>query len=222
MRKKQIKLFGVFIALVIAAFIAVTLSVDGLVKSGIEENGTALFQTEVSVSDVEISLFDGSGTIHGFVVHNPDKFTDEPAITIQEVSLKVNLRSLFSNKIVIANMQVISPQLYFEQKGFGANLKTLNDNMGLASNSSSDKNLVIEHLLVEYGQVKVSTEIDRKRTAKASIPKFELDGIGGAGSNTVKQSIREIMTPLLERAITEAIKNGVKEQLKNKVNDLLN
>lgn len=222
MQNKKLKLFGAFIALVIAAFVIITLSIDGMVKSGIEENGSELFQTEVSVDNVDISLFNGSGTIDGFVVKNPEKFSDEPAIRIQEVSLQVDLGSLFSQTILVKNMRIISPQLYFEQRGFGVNLKTLNDNMDLASDGSSDKNLIIEHLVIEDGRVKVSTKIDRKRTAKASISEFELEGIGRDGSSTVKQSVQQVMKPLLEKAMAEAIKDGVTNQLESKVKDLFN
>ena len=86
----------------------------------------------------------------------------------------------------------------------------------------SKKGLIIEHLFIENGQVTVSTEIDKERTASASISSFELNGIGREGSNTIKQSTRQILKPLLEKAIAEAIKGGVIDQLENKVKDFIN
>ena len=170
---------------------------------------------------MDISLFNGSGTIDGFTVKNPEKFSDEAAIQIQEMSVQVDLNSLFSSTILVKNVRIINPQLYFEQRGFGANLKTLNDNMELSSGESSDKKMIIEHLLIEDGQVKVSTQIDSKRTAEAHISEFELEGIGRDGSNTMRQTVKQVMRPLLEKAIAEAIKDGAVEQLENKVKNFL-
>ena len=222
MQNKGLKIFGGILAVLIAGFLVLTLSLDGIVKSGIEENGSRLLQTQVNVDNVNISLFNGSGSIEGFTVANPDKFSDNDAISIQEASISIDISTLLSDEIVVEEVTVKSPQLYFEQQGFGANLKTLNDNMGLSSQGSSETGLIIEYLLIENGQVTVSTDIDRERSASAQIASFELQDIGKNGRNTVQQSIQEIMEPLLERAITEAIKGGVVDQLENKVKDLLN
>ncbi|MGN8225585.1 DUF748 domain-containing protein [Gracilimonas sp. BCB1] len=221
MKDKRFKVFGGFLAVLIAGVLVLTLSLDGIMKSEIEENGSRLLQTQVTVENVNISPFTGSGSIEGFTVENPDKFSDQPAISIQEASIKVDLGTLLSDEIVVKNITVKSPQLYFEQQGFGANLKTLNDNMNLSSRSSSETALIIEHLLVESGEVTVSTDIDRKRTASATIESFELNGIGKDGSNTIQQSVQEVIKPLLEHAIAEAIKGGVVDQLENKVRNLL-
>ncbi|MEQ8524399.1 hypothetical protein [Gracilimonas sp.] len=222
MKNKGFKIFGGILAVIVAGFLVLTLSLDGIIKSGIEENGSRLLQTQVKVNNVNISPFNGSGSIEGFTVANPDKFSDKNAISIQEASIRIDLGSLLSDEIIVRDITVKSPQLYFEQQGFGANLKTLNDNMSLSSKSSSETRLIIEHLLIENGQVTVSTDIDRERTATAAIESFELNGIGKDGSNTVQQSVQQVIKPLIERAITEAIKGGVVDQLENKVDDLLN
>ncbi len=221
MNNKGLKIFGGFLAVLITGFIVVTLSLDGIVKNGIEENGTELLQTNVTVDNVNISPFSGAGSIEGFKVSNPDEFSEKKALKIQNASIELNLSSLLSDEIIVENINVESPELYFEQQGLGANLKTLNDNMDLSSESSSDTGLIIEHLLIQNGEVTVSTELEKERTASAQIESFELNNIGQDGSNTIQQSVAEVMEPLLERAITEAIKGGVVDQLENKANDLL-
>jgi|AntRauTorcE11897_2_1112592.scaffolds.fasta_scaffold00054_32 hypothetical protein len=222
MKNKGLKFSGAILALFIAIFFVLTITLDGMVKSGIEENGSELFQTTVSVENVSISLFNGSGSIEGFTVANPENFSDQYAINLQEASIKVDLSSLFSDQIVFEDITIKSPQLYFEQKGFGVNLQTLNDNMNLSSGRDSETGLIIEHLLIENGEVTVRTEIEKERTASTSISSFELTGIGKDGNNTIQQSVREVLQPLIERAIAEAIKGGVVDQLENKVKDFLN
>ncbi|MEX0845697.1 MAG: hypothetical protein WD022_10460 [Balneolaceae bacterium] len=222
MKSKTSKIIGGLVVLIITAFVVLTLSIDGIIKSGLEENGSELLQTVVTVDAVSISLFSGNGSISGFTVHNPENYSDEPALYIQDASMKIDLLSLFSDQIVINEIIVKSPNLFFEQKGIGANLKTLNDNMNLAFDEPSETTLIIDYLMIEDGQVKVSTSIERERTTEVSFAQFTLNDIGRDGNNTIKQSVRQVLEPLMQKAITEALKSGVTDQIENKVRDLLN
>lgn len=208
------------IAIIGIAFIVLTFTIDGIVKSAIEENGTELFQTEVNVNNVDISLINGTGEINGLVIQNPEGFSGEPAIQIDVTNIRIDLVSIFSDTIVVENVTLQNPELFFEQRGVGINLRKLNQNMDLDEDVEGPF-LVIDHLLIENGTVKVSSTMERERTAEASIEEFELNNVGRAGNNTVKQSMREIMDPLIQRAIQEAISRGLLEQLENKVQDLL-
>ena len=218
---KAFKITGIILGIALLLMFGITLSIDGIVKNGIEENGRALLGTDVTVEDVDISLFDGAGTIEGFEVSNPDGYTDKNAIRIQKASLQVDIGSLFSDQVIVKELRVDEPELYFEQKELSANLKELNDHLNSGEPSDSEKSLVIEHLLIEEGLVKVRTDIERERTAQAEFDRFELNGIGQGGSNTVQESVKQMMEPLLEQAIAEAATSGVLEQLKNKALDLI-
>ncbi len=217
---KGLKILAAFIVVLIGAFIVLNFTIDGIVKSNIEETGTELFQTEVDVGNVNISLFDGSGEIYGLSVANPEDFSDQPAIEMQEIRIKVDLISLLSDTILVENVNITNASLFFEQRGFGINLRQLNQNMDLTADED-DPAMIIDHLLVDGATVRVSSTIDRERTAEATLESFELSGIGRQGSNTMKQSMQQIMEPLIERAIQEAVSRGLLEQLENKVQDLL-
>lgn len=221
MKNNKLKLWGGIVAILIAALITLTFMLDGMVKSGIEETASDLLQTEVQVGNVDLSIFNGSGNIHSFIVNNPDNYSDEPAITIDLAHMELSLPSLFTDRIVVKTLTIQEPKLYFEQRGFGANLKTLIDNMSSPSEDDSDTQLIIKHLLIENSTVKVSTTIDRERTAKTDIGKIELNDVGEQQNYTVRETTRELLRPLLEKAISEALRSGVSSQLKSKVNDLL-
>lgn len=220
MNKKGLKIIGGLLALLILAFIALTLTIDGIVKSGIEKHGSQLMGTEVQVEGVSISLFSGSGSISGFSIQNPEGFSDEAAMEIEEMSMQIDVGSLFTDEILVEEITIKSPDLFFEQKGVSANLKVLNDNMMNYSESSSEKTMIIEYLLIEDGNIKVSTSIDRERNAEASFSSIELEGIGRDGNNTISDAVRQVIAPILEQAMEEAIKDGVIDQIENRVRDL--
>ncbi len=218
---KRMKIAGGLVFAIVATLIVVSISLDGIIKAGIESNGSELLQTEVQVEDVDISIFSGKGTLYGFKVKNPDRFSDIPAIDIKETEIVIDLSSIFTKQIVIEELYVKEPNLYFEQQGFGTNLSTLNDNMEFSSESPSDKTMIIERLMVENSMVKVSTAIDRERTASAKIDQIELKGIGRDGESTIKDGVRKILEPLISSAIQEAVKGGVVDQLKDKAKEIL-
>lgn len=220
MKQKGLKIALGFLIVLIAAFVILNLTLDGIIKSAIEKNASELMQTEVIVESVNLSLFDGSGEINGFSVSNPEGFSEAPAVNIDETYLKIDLATIFSDTIIVEKLNIYNPVLFFEQEGFGVNLRKLNQNMELAEEVEGPR-LVIDRLVIENGVVKVSSSIERERTAEARIENFELTDIGRAGNNTVKQSIREIMDPLLKRAVREALSRGLIEQLQNRVQDLL-
>lgn len=220
MSNKVLKIAAGFVVVIIAAVLVITLSLDGMIRSGIEENGSELLQTRVTVDNVNVSLFNGSGTISGFTVQNPEGFSNEPALYIREASLNMDIWSLFSDQIVVNEVIVKSPDLFFEQIGVGVNLKKLNDNMDLASEESSETSLIIEYLLIEDGNITVSSSLERERTTEVTLEEFTLNDIGRDGTNTVKQSVRQVLNPLLQKAMEEALRSGVVEQLENKVRNL--
>ncbi|MDZ7805871.1 MAG: hypothetical protein U5K71_02000 [Gracilimonas sp.] len=220
MKNKALKILATLVVVIIVAVLVFTLSLDGMIKAGIEENGSELLQTEVVVDNVSVSLFGGGGTINGFTVQNPEGFSDEPALYIHEASMEVDIWSLFSDKIVVHEIIVNSPDLFFEQIGLGVNLKKLNDNMDLASDEPSEASLIIEYLLIKDATVTVSSSLERERTTEVKLAELTLNDIGSDGNNTVKQSVRQILKPLFQEAMEEALKSGVVEQLENKVRDL--
>ncbi|NBC05119.1 MAG: hypothetical protein GVY20_15650 [Bacteroidetes bacterium] len=220
MKNKGLKTVIGFIIVLAAAFIVLSFAINGIVKSAIEEDGSELFQTAVEVGNVNISMWNGTSEIYGFTVSNPDQFSDQPAIELDEIQLKIDLASMLSDTILIENIRITGARLFFEQEGFGINLRSLNQNMDLSADED-DAVIVIEHLVVESATVQVSSTIDRERTVEANIETIELEGIGRDGNNTLKQSMQQILEPLIERAIQEAMTGGLLRQLENRFKELL-
>jgi hypothetical protein len=220
---KTLKIIAGSIVAFFFLLLVITFTLDGMIKSGIEENGSELLQTQVTVDKVNISVFNGRGTINGFTVKNPENYSDETALYFQEASIKVDISSLLSDQIVVNEIIVNSPEILFEQKGLGINLKTLSDNMDQGyevSSENSDTNLVIEHLVVNNGKVLVSSSLGRERKTEVTLSEFTLNDVGRDENNTVKKSVQEVLKPLFQKAMQEAMKSGVTEQLEDKVRNL--
>lgn len=224
MSKNTLKVLFGLVAVVILTILLITFSLDRAVKAGIEESGSELLQTAVTVDEVNISLFGGSGSITGLSIHNPKDFSDVPALLIQEASIKVDLWSLASDQVVVKEIIIDGPEILFEQKGMAINLKKLSENMDVGSGGNSEESetlLVIDYLQIRDGKIIVSSSLNRDGSTEVSLSDMTINGIGRDGNNTVKQSVEEILRPLFQNAIEDALNRGVTDQLEDRVRDLL-
>ncbi len=211
-------LFAIIIIGAIGA-LALSLSIDGIVKSNIEETTSELMETSVDVDDVSISILDGSGTIDGITIHNPEGFDDKPAVKLQQINLKMKVSSLLSDTVMIEEIRIQKPELYFEQKTSGNNFDALTSNM--EASSSSDSNIVIEYLLVENGQITLTANIGEEQSIAAEFSQIEIEGIGRDGNNSMEQATRQILQPILEKALQEAATEGLIDKAKDALEDFL-
>jgi uncharacterized protein involved in outer membrane biogenesis len=211
-------LFAIIVIGAIAALI-LSVSIDNMVQSSLESTTAEVLNTSVDVESVSISLLNGSGKIKGFTIHNPEGFSDKPAAKFKEISIKMKLSSLLSDTVIVGEVRVRKPELYYEQKATGNNFDALTGNMG--SSSSSETNLIVDYLLVENGQVTLTADIGSENSVMAKFSKIELEGIGRTGNNTMEQAIQQILKPVLEKALQEAATKGLMDKAKDALKDML-
>lgn len=207
------------ISIVAVGALILSFSIDGMVRSNIESTTSEMLDTSVEVGDVSISILDGAGTIDGITIHNPKGFSDKPALKLQQISIKIDLYSLLSDTIVVNEIRITKPEFYFEQKVSSNNFNALIEK--LDGSSSSETNLIVDYLLVENSRVTLAADIGEKESVKAEVSKVELRGIGRSGNNTMEQTMKQILEPLLQTAAREAVKRGLLDEAKEKLKDLI-
>lgn len=210
-----------FALIIIGAIGALVLSftLDGIIKSNLESTTGEMLETSVEVNNVDVSILDGSGTIDGITIHNPEGFSETPALKLQQISMIMDLSSLLSDTVVVKNIEIQQPEIFVEQKARGNNLNMLTKNLDTAE--PSDINLVVDYLLVEEGQITLRSDIGEERSVQGKFDRFELTDIGRAGNNTMEQTLQQILEPILERAAREAVEQGLLDEAKEKLKDLL-
>ena len=214
--------FQALVAIIVVAALAalgLSFTMDSIIESNIESTTGKMLDTSVEVNNVSVSILDGTGTIDGITIHNPEGFSDKPALELQQISLALDPYSILSDTVVVKRVEIEDPQVYYEQKVSGSNLDALSGNLG--GGSSSSVNMVIDYLLVQDGSVTLSTEIGGNKSVQASFDRFELEGIGRQGSNTMDQTMRQVLEPILRKAAQEAVKGGLLNKAKEELKDII-
>lgn len=209
------------IVIVIVGLVALTLSIDSIVKSSIEDIGSEMTGTPVTVDGVSISPFSGQGTISGFRVANPDGYSETYAVEIGELSIEMDVMSLFSDEIIVRQIRVLSPMIYVEQHLHENNIQEiLNHVNSVDAYEASDSEMMIEHFVLQDGRVDLYTEVGGERSASVEIETVEMHDIGD-GRDAVENIIQRIADEVGERVLRAAVESGG-EQIRDALRDLFN
>ncbi len=208
-------------AILIAVFLVLTLSLDYLVKSSIEEVGSEMAGTTVTVESVSVSPFTGSGSIEGIEVDNPEGFETEHALRLGRMDIRLDLGTVLSDTLIIEEIIIHNPAVSVTQKVPENNLKILMDNMESAMASGSEgSSMLIKRLVMREGQVVASHNVGGSQSAKVRLESFELTNVGSGGENATRQVVNKVAGRIMDEALKAALQGGI-DQLKEEAGDAI-
>ena len=213
--KKVILGIGILlVVLVIAAIVVVSLSLDGIVKRGVETVGPKVAKVDVKLATVKISLLSGSGQIGGLVVGNPEGFKSAQAISVGNASLALVPSSLMSDKIVIKSIRVDAPEITLETGLGGTNLKKILANLnettgGSDTNAAAQpkgekpaKKLQVDDFLITGAKLHLS--VTGLGGATVPLPEIHLSNLGQGEAGITAAELTKIVLAAVEQAAAKA------------------
>jgi len=213
MKKAITYVIGGILGVVILIVLVVMFRLNTIVKSGIEEIGTEMTGTAVTVDRVIISPFSGNGRVTGFRVANPEGYDHEYAIEVDGFAIELEIRSVFSDEVIVNEIAISRPAIVMEQKLIGNNITSILGNIrSVSAGETTDKRLVIEHFLLTDGSVDMYLDIGGERSFHAEIARIEFNDLGrGGGQEAVENIVQEIAEQLAREAIRVAAQRGGEE-----------
>jgi hypothetical protein len=211
-RAKKILLYvgGGILALLVAAYLILIFCCGSIVRSRINADGPRLTQTKVELSAAQLSPLSGTGTLLGLSVGNPKGWSDAEAFHLGRIHIDVVASSVFSDHIVINEIDIDDPELLYETHLISSNIGDLIKNISKAgkkpaAESTEVKNgrkvtFVIKKLRLEKGHVTLGVG---PTAVKLDLPATEFDNLGsGAGVSAEELSL------LIMRTIASDIVKG--------------
>ncbi len=226
-------LMVVLLVMAIGAGIFLVKNLDGLVKTVIEDAGSQTLKTEVRLSEAAIGLKEGRAALHGLTIANPPGFSQSPALSLGEVAVDIELKSLGSGVIVLNEVLVSDAHLLAEQKDLTRiNLNVLLQNVkqqGQSSAAASEPKqttsdgepirLAIEKLTLEAIDMRLLSDQWGERTV--TVPPIYLSNLGDKEHGlTPEQMASAILQPLLDQAkrvLEDELKQRAKEEARGAV-----
>ena len=197
-------------------------NLDSLVKAAIEKYGSEVTQTAVRVDRVKIDLTQGAGGIYGLTVANPGGFDAKQAFALGETSVKINLKSIGEEVIVIDAITVRAPKVMYEMNAAReGSLNKLYDNIsksipagskaGKEEAADAGPKLIIRKLVFEKGAVDARLVPLDGKTYSAKLPELNMANLGAPDGATGSALAKEILG-----RITKSAQEEVKRQVIDK------
>jgi hypothetical protein len=211
------------VAAAVVVVIAVTLeSLDSIVKSAIEERGTALTGTPVTVGAVSVSLRGGTAMVQDLRVANPPGFTAPYAFELGAISVRIALRSIVADPLVIEEIRVDSPRVTAELRADGkSNIEEIrhaaehpNERAASAvtpgaprpaTEAAPGRRLIIDLLSLRDGEVHVDARAAGGPDRIETLPGFELTDIGVKQGGATPAQVGRIVVTALARDVAVAV-----------------
>ncbi|WP_269525608.1 hypothetical protein [Coraliomargarita parva] len=192
------------------------------IKNGVETYGPRVTQTTVRLDAVNLSVLSGNGKLTGLYIGNPEGYQSENIFALGEIEVEIDKGTVFSDKIVINKIIINKPEMSYEKKLMGSNVKDLLKNIEDFTGGSSEtapseetatesdgaskkvviKQLVIDECTVYVGALGVGQTV--------TLPRIEMTDIGeGDQSVTLAQATNLILTQVLANIGPAIAESGI-------------
>lgn len=224
MKKNILIVVGIAVLVVIVGIWQLLANLDSIVAGVIEESGSEVLKTDVSVSGVSIDLKGGKAAIAGMTIANPDGYSNALLFEMEDIAVDLDLDSLNEDVLVINAIRIQNPKINFEGTADGgSNMQTLMDNIDShASDSSSEASsdellMIINSFELSGAQVKAISEMKPGEPTEIKLPAIKMSGIGkGQGGVTAEVVAQEITHELISTVLNAAAKAGIQKAIEKK------
>jgi hypothetical protein len=196
---------------------------EALIKQAIERYGPDFTGVSVTVKSVKLEPVDGIGAITRLEVGNPAGFTAQRALTLGEIRLAVDPRTLTSDVVRIKEISLEAPYITYERTARGDNLSAIQRHIEsrLPKRSASDskatgpgRKFIVDHLQVRNARVSYGGAVT------VDMPDLHLRDLGkktnGASAAQIADEVwKEITRMAVSRA--PAALEGLRDRAKEAV-----
>src|SRR5690242_9336859 len=131
------KKIGILLLTIIIGALAVAyIYLNTITKNVIENYGTKITGTGVSVGFVSVSPFSGKISIHNLTVKSPNGFKADHVLKIGSLKSEVVMSSALSDIIIIKSLKIDEPEIIHELSMGGYNIEAIKRSASKPSSGS--------------------------------------------------------------------------------------
>jgi len=194
----------------VAVVILSVMSLNKIVKKGIETVGPEITKVSIQLDGVGLSPWSGRGSIKGLVLGNPEGYKAEYAIKLGQASVQLKPSSVLSDKIVVRSINIEGPEITLEGSGLKNNnlnkiLENIDASLGTSSQSQSGKKLQIDELNISGGKIHLSLSVMGGRAITVPLPAIQLKNLGTSAEGvTPGEAIQKTISAVLTGSVKAA------------------
>lgn len=201
---------------------------DSAVKKIVNKYGSEVTGTEVNLEGFSLHPTTGEAAIRKITIANPQNYKMPYLFELNNISVKVDIKSLTSDTVIIEDITVDKPAITYEMLSLTQNnIKEIQNNVNSYLNKSSSndkaettsetdsadqsagKKVIIRHLAINDATLSAAAG---DKDVSITLPDITMNNIGDdskkAGSN-----IPQVIAKILNKILTTATQNVVSQKL---------
>lgn len=223
---------GILAVLVVVLAVVIGLvyfNLDKIIIAAVEDYGSEVTKSEVTLAKVDIDMTSGKGGMKGLKVGNPEGFEEPSAFELGEISLAINVGETNGDLIHITSILVDAPRVTYELNANTNNLDTIKNNVddfivanGGGQSASTDEDggggpkIIIDSLIIQNGLVVVKAPITMNKRIEGSLPKLQLKDIGKEEGGSTPGEVAAIIVDAISNSAMGVVSNlGVGKTLES-------
>ncbi|MBR5483036.1 MAG: hypothetical protein IKV11_03105 [Alphaproteobacteria bacterium] len=228
--KKRYIVLAAIVGAIAGGVYYVSHNLENIVKSAVNKYGSQVTGTEVKLGGFYFAPFKGEVKLNDLTVANPKGYAKPYIISLGEVFVKLNVKSLTEPVIVVEKVSVVKPEVTYELKNVTNNnvsdlLANINKNTASEDKaetpkevkkeekSGEGKKVVVDLVSVSDGQVNIAASIAGKGTgAGIPLPNIEIKDIGKEKDKSGK-SLSETVVVILKKILNTSYQAVVEKGL---------
>lgn len=202
------KALVVIVIVVVLAVVVVSLTMNSLVRKGIEVGAGSALGTETTVGSAKVRPIAGQVTIGDLVIGNPEGFKEKNFFSMSSASVDVKMGSLLSDAVVVEEIIISDPVLTIERKVVTTNLNVILGNLSKNAKAEEEKG---EGKGYRINRILITGTTTRfllagKDTVEVKLPDIEIADLGTGQNNAVKigRVTLEVLVKLTEESAKAA------------------
>ncbi len=112
-------------ALLLLALLILYLSLDGIIRSGVERGATNSTGQPSSLDSAKLSLSAGTLELAGLAIDNPPNYSKSKMISMHDFKSSAQISSLFTNDVILPEIDIDGLDILLEQNGLNSNLSEI-------------------------------------------------------------------------------------------------
>ena len=210
-------IIGIIVLAVVGAGVFIALNSGNPVKQAIEEFGPEFLGTDVSVSEVNLALAEGSAQVKGLNIGNPPGFAGGHLMKLDEIKVVLDTQQISDTLVVMKQVRVDGADIAAVAKGTSTNVQKLMDNLNAAAgdgdgapaeSSGPEMKFIVERF--DFTNANASLSSDILGDLAMDIPDIHLKDIGRKGDGaTAAELAQQILKPIAAAISKAAVSQGL-------------
>jgi hypothetical protein len=224
--KKGLYAIGALLVIIIGVGLFVKIKGVDLIKSAASTSGREMLGAKVSLDDISLGLLDGTASISGLSIGQPEGFGDDQSFTVETFYIKLEPMSLFGDHIKMDSILIDNPVLTLVLIGTDTNFTKLQTNLDLPADETEAGavKMSIKQLHLNKTQLKIrSDKLGDKQVTLADVhlTNIGIDENGVAPSEVLRLSLDALRPQIAKALVKLGIKNKLSKELESQVGDKL-